>query len=76
MGLAENQSKLNLAANGQGVAVYAATPSSEEGAKPFAVAGARIYFQAITDEAVAEALAANAHEGALFFEITNVRPLG
>lgn len=76
MGLAENQSKLNLAANGQGVAVYAATPSAEEGAKPYAVAGARIYFQAITDEAVAEALAGNAREGALFFEITNVRPLG
>lgn len=76
LGLAENQSKANLAANGNGVAVYAATPSNEEDAKPYAVAGARITFQAVTDEAVAAALAANAREGALFFEITEIRPLG
>ena len=36
LSLAENQSRSNLLANGEGVAVYAATPSSEEGAKPFA----------------------------------------
>ena len=76
LGLAENQSKANLAANPCGVAVYAATPSNEEGAKPYAVAGARMTFQAVTDEAVAAALAADAREGALFFEITEIRPLG
>ena len=58
LSLAENQSRSNLLANGEGVAVYAATPSSEEGAKPFATSGARIRFKAITDEAVAAALAA------------------
>ena len=57
LSLAENQSRSNLLANGEGVAVYAATPSSEEGAKPFATSGARIRFKAITDEAVAAALA-------------------
>ena len=31
--LAKNQSRSNLLANGEGVAVYAATPSSEEGAE-------------------------------------------
>ena len=36
LGLAENQSKQNLLANGEGLAVYAATPSTEEGAKPYA----------------------------------------
>ena len=76
LGLAENQSKANLTANGQGVAVYAATPSSEEGAKPYAISGARITFQSITDESVAEELATNAREGAMFFEITEIRPLG
>ena len=76
LGLAENQSKANLTENGQGVAVYAATPSSEEGAKPFATSGARIRFKAITDEAVAAALAENANEATLFFEVVDVRPLG
>ena len=59
-----------------GMAVYAATPSSEEGAKPFATSGARIRFKAITDEAVAAALAENANEATLFFEVVDVRPLG
>ncbi len=77
LGLAENQSKINLEANGNGVAVYAATPSSEEGAKPYAVSGARMVFSKITDEAVAEALAKEANsDTAMFFEITEVKPLG
>ena len=76
LGLAENQSKANLTENGQGVAVYAATPSNEEGAKPFAVSGARILFQSVTDESVVEELSKNAHPGAMFFEVTEVRPLG
>ena len=76
LSLAENQSRSNLLANGEGVAVYAATPSSEEGAKPFATSGARIRFKAITDEAVAAALAENANEATLFFEVVDVRPLG
>ena len=58
------------------LAEYAATPSSEEGAKPFATSGARIRFKAITDEAVAAALAENANEATLFFEVVDVRPLG
>ena len=75
LGLAENQSKANLEANGNGLAVYAANP--EEGAKPYAVAGARIRFVAIEDQAVVEALNADvARPGALFFEIVEVKPLG
>ena len=76
LGLAENQSKANLLANGCGLAVYAANPSGEEGAKPYAVAGARIWFKTIEDEAVLAALTANAREGAMFYEIVEVRPLG
>ena len=75
LGLAENQSKANLLANGNGLAVYAANP--EEGAKPYAVAGARIRFVAIEDQAVVDALNADAaRPGALFFEIVEVKPLG
>lgn len=75
LGLAENQSKANLLANGNGLAVYAANPETD--AKPYAVAGARIRFVAIEDQAIVEKLNADvARPGALFFEIVEVKPLG
>ena len=74
LGLAENQSKANLAANGNGLAVYAANPVPGE--KEYAVSGARIRFVAIEDQAVVEVLNADARPGALFFEIVEVKPLG
>ena len=74
LGLAPNQSLNNLNANGEGLAVYAANPV--EGAKPYAVSGARIRFAAIEDQAVVDALMADARQGALFFEIVDVQPLG
>ena len=74
LGLAENQSKANLIANGNGLAVYAANPV--EGGKPYATSGARIYFEAIEDQAVVEKLSVDARPGALFFEIVEVKPLG
>ena len=76
LGLAENQSKINLEKNGVGQAVYGANPTGEEGAKPYSVSGARIWFKAIEDEAIAAKLAEGARPGALFFEITEIRPLG
>ena len=76
LGLAENQSKANLEANGVGQAVYAALPSSEEGAKPYSVAGARIRFKALEDPSLAEVLNKSGRPGAMFFEITEIRPLG
>ena len=76
LGLAENQSKANLLANGAGLAVYAANPSDEEGAKDYTVSGARIWFEALEDEAIAAELAAGARPGAAFYKITAVRPLG
>ena len=75
LGLADNQSKANLQANGNGLAVYAANPSGEADAKPYPVAGARIWFSAIEDETLLAALSANAREGAMFFQITAIRPL-
>ena len=73
LGLADNQSKLNLEANGLGLAVYAANPTGE---KAYAVSGARFYFVAIEDQAVVDALMVDARPGAMFFEITEVLPLG
>ena len=74
LGLAPNQSMNNLNANGEGLAVYAANPV--EGAKPYAVSGARIRFVAIQDQAVVDALMLDACQGAMFFEIVDVQPLG
>jgi len=74
LGLAANQSKMNLEANGKGLAVYAANPV--EGAKAYAVSGARIRFAAIEDQAIIDALMADARQGAMFFEIVEVQPLG
>lgn len=76
LGLAQNQSKANLEANGMGQAVYAALPSGEEGAKPYSVSGARIRFKALEDPSLAEVLNASGRPGAMFFEITEIRPLG
>ena len=74
LGLAPNQSQMNLNANGEGLAVYAANPV--EGAKAYAVSGARIRFAAIEDQAIIDALMADARQGAMFFEIVEVQPLG
>ena len=76
LGLAANQSKANLEANGNGLAVYSANPTGEEGAKDYAVSGARIWFEAIEDQAVIDELNKDARPGAMFFEIVEVRPLG
>ena len=74
LGLAPNQSSANLAANGEGLAVYAANPV--EGAMAYAVSGARIRFAAIEDQAIIDALMLDARQGAMFFEIVDVQPLG
>ena len=76
LGLAENQSKANLAAKGEGMAVYAANPDIAGGAKPYPVAGARIRFKALEDASLAETLNTSGRPGAMFFEITEIRPLG
>jgi len=76
LGLAENQSKANLNAGSKGVAVYAANPTGAEGAPAYSVSGARIWFEALDDEALAAELAAGARPGAAFYKITAVRPLG
>ncbi len=75
LGLAPNQSKANLEQNGAGLAVYAALPAADATAQ-YAVNGARFYFKAIEDQAVIDALMADARQGAMFFEITEVLPLG
>lgn len=72
LGLAPNQTLANLEATGEGLAVYAAVPTD----KPYAVSGARFYFETIEDQAIVDELMKDARQGAMFFEITEVLPLG
>ena len=72
LGLAENQSKQNLEQTGEGLAVYGVVPTD----KPYAVGGARFYFEAIEDQAIVDELMKDARQGAMFFEITEILPLG
>ncbi len=74
LGLAANQSKTNLEQNGEGLAVYAALPAPD--AKQYCVSGARFYFEAIEDQAVMDELMKDARQGAMFYEIVEVLPLG
>ena len=75
VGLAPNQTKANLEADGRGLAIYAALP--EAGAAQYAVSGARIRFVAFEDQAIVDALSAQlSRSGYMFFEVTEVLPLG
>ena len=76
LGMADNQSKVNLIANGEGMAVYGANPDVAAGEKPYPGAGARIWFKAVEDAALAEALNTSGRPGALFYEVTAIRPVG
>ena len=72
LGLAENQTKANLEATGEGLAVYSFVAEG----MAYAAGGARMYFAAIEDKAVEAELMKDAREGAMFFEIVEVLPLG
>ena len=76
IGSAENQTKTNLLANGEGMVVFGANPDVAAGDKPYPIAGARIWFKALEDAALVEALSASGRPGALFFEVTAIRPVG
>ena len=73
-GLAENQTRQNLVANGEALAVYAALPEAD--ANPYAVAGARMWLKQVTDEELLATLNEGGHEGTLYFEIVSTRSLG
>lgn len=72
LGLADNQSKANLAQTGVGLAVFGFTPDG----MTFAAGGARMYFKAIEDQAITDELMKDARETQMFFEIVEVLPLG
>ena len=72
LGLAPNQSMLNLQATGEGVAVYAAAPTDQS----FSTAGARMTLKLVTDEALINELKGDSEYAPMFCEVTEIRPLG
>ena len=73
LGLAENQSRANILANGQVYAMYAQLPG--EGAT-YPTTGARMTLELVTDEAKAAALNTTGYATTLFAKIIAIRPLG
>lgn len=76
IGSAENQTKANLIATGEGMAVFGANPDIAAGDKPYPVAGARLWFKALEDSSLTETLNTSGRPGAMFFEVTQIRPVG
>lgn len=76
MGLAENQSRQNLLTNGEGLAVYAATPAGGEEDELYAVSGARMRFTVVTDAEVLAALEVEEGGSTIVCEITETKLLG
>ena len=72
LGLADNQSKANLNRTGEGLAVFG---FANEG-NTFGTGGARFYFTAIEDQAVIDELMKDSRPTQMYFEITEVMPLG
>ena len=72
LGLADNQSKANLARTGEGLAVFG---FPNEG-NTFGTGGARFYFTAIEDQAITDELMKDSRATQMYFEITEVMPLG
>ena len=73
LGLADNQTKQNLERTGKGMAAYAAAPDAEKG---YSMAGARMTFTVVTDEALIAELQGDSTHQSMYGEITEVRSLG
>ena len=75
LGIAENQTRLNVLRTGEAVAMYAAAPDPASG-MPYAVTGARMTLKLVTDEALLQQLVVPEYPNTLFAEIVAVRSLG
>ena len=75
LGLAEHQTRINLNRTGEAMAVYAANPEEDAPAR-YAVSGARMSLELVTDEALVEKLNQADSDTVMFCKVTDVRPLG
>ena len=75
LGLAENQTRANLERTGQAMALYAANPDKDAPAQ-YAVSGARMQLELVTDESLIEKLNTSGYDTTMFCKVTQVRSLG
>ena len=75
LGLAENQTRVNLERTGEAMALYAANPDAEAESQ-FAVAGARMYLELVTDEELIAKLNTTGYETTMFCKVVGTRSLG
>ncbi len=75
LGLAENQTRANLERTGLAMALYAANPEEDANAQ-YAVAGARMGLELVTDEELIGKLNTSGYDTAMFCEVKWIRSLG
>ena len=75
LGLAENQTRENLERDKVAMALYAANPDKDAEAQ-YAVSGARMYLELVTDEELVKKLNTSGYDTAMLCEVKWIRPLG
>lgn len=75
LGIAENQTRVNVLRTGEAATMYAAAPDPASG-MPYAVTGARMTLKLVTDEALLRQLIVPEYPNTLFAETVAVRSLG
>ena len=75
LGLAENQTRENLERDKTAMALYAANPEADAEAQ-YAVSGARMSLELVTDEKLVQKLNASGYDTTMFCEVKWIRPLG
>ena len=75
LGLEENQTRVNLERTGRAEAIYAARPADDEQPQ-YAVSGARMELELVTDEELTQKLNTEGHDTSMFLKVTEAKPLG
>ena len=75
LGLAENQTRVNLERDKVAMALYAANPEEDAEAQ-YAVSGARMGLELVTDEKLVEKLNTSGYDTTMLCEVKWVKPLG
>ena len=75
LGLAENQTRVNIERTGEAMALYAANPAPDA-ENQYAVAGARMNLELVTDEELASKLNTTGYDSTMFLKVTGCRSLG
>ena len=75
LGLAENQTRLNLERTGKAMALYTVNPEEEAPAQ-YPVSGARMKLELVTDEELTAKLNTSDYDTVMLCRVTEIRSLG